>query len=296
MTRSLHHDGTLGPDALTCAAALAMVALASPASGAEPPRVAEPVAPRIESVTYRSAVLNRHRRFTVVLPDGFARERTGWPVLYLLHGRGRHDRSLIDDEGARAALLQARMVVVLPQGDDGWYINSPVQPLERHSDATAEAMAVAAARYGLSPEPSRRALAGWSMGGYGCVMTALENPGQFAALAPIIGLLDFPRSGLPDGFSYEVPAARFGTDPVVWAGLNPINRAESLKGTAILILTADRAFDRIMNEHFQARLTALAIPHRFEVLSGGHTFDIVRAALPHVIAFANETLVPAAGP
>ena len=66
-----------------------MVALASPASGAEPPRVAEPVAPRIESVTYASAVLNRQRRFTVVLPDGFVRERTGWPVLYQLHGRGR---------------------------------------------------------------------------------------------------------------------------------------------------------------------------------------------------------------
>jgi len=292
----LHHDRPASAEALACAVALAATALAPPAGGAEPAVTMAMVAPRIESVTYASAVLNRQRRFTVVLPDGFTRERRDWPVLYLFHGRGRHDRSLTDDDGARAALLRTRVVVVLPPGDDGWYINSPLRPLDRYADATDEVIALAEAQYGLSRDPAQRALAGWSMGGYGCVMTALNHPGQFAAVAPVIGLLDFPRTGLPADFSYEVPAARFGNDPATWAALNPITRAERLRGAAILIQTADHAFDRVMNEHFHARLDELGIAHRFEVLPGGHTFDVVRAALPNVVAFVNETLAPAGRP
>ena len=53
------------------------------------------------------------------------------PVMFLLHGRGRHHRSLIDS-AARAALLAAPFHIVLPQGEDGWYIDSPARPADRY--------------------------------------------------------------------------------------------------------------------------------------------------------------------
>ncbi|HCO23825.1 MAG TPA: hypothetical protein DIT97_12510, partial [Gimesia maris] len=80
------------------------------------------------------------------------------------------------------------------------------------------------------------------MGGFGCVRFAERHPGRFAAVSSIIGLLDFPRSGLPEGQSYKVPVDRFGSDEAVWKQFNPIHAAEKLKGTSVLIITADQAF------------------------------------------------------
>ena len=73
---------------------------------------------------------------------------------------------------------------------------------------------------------------------------------NFLCWHPFIGLLDFPRTGLPEGQSYDIPTDRFGTDPEVWASFNPINHIASLDETSILVVFADEAFDRTMNENF----------------------------------------------
>lgn len=244
---------------------------------------------RVRSITFPSAVLHADKTFCAVLPEGYADRPSPWPVLFLFHGRGRTERSLIDDPSAREALLAAPFITILPDGDDGWYINSPAQPENRYQDYMDEVLAEAARRFNLSPDPRQRALSGWSMGGYGCTRYAIDRPGQFAAVAPIIGLLDFPRTGLPEGQSYEVPEDRFTADAETWATLNPINQAESLRGSALCIITGTTAFDRTMNLNFARRLAELEIPHTLHVLEGGHTFDLVRASLPIVVDFITRT-------
>ncbi|MBX3179694.1 MAG: hypothetical protein KF886_20260 [Candidatus Hydrogenedentes bacterium] len=243
----------------------------------------------VRSITFRSAALHTNKTFCAVLPEGFAASAGPWPVLFLFHGRGRTERSLIDDPGARKALLAAPFVTVLPDGNDGWYINSPAQPEARYQDYIDELITVATDRLNLSTDPRRRALSGWSMGGYGCTRYAIDRPGQFAVVAPIIGLLDFPRTGLPEGQSYEVPEERFTADPETWAALNPIHQAETLRGSALCIITGTTAFDRTMNLNFARRLAELEIPHTLHILEGGHTFDLVRASLPIVVDFITRT-------
>ncbi len=46
------------------------------------------------------------------------------------------------------------------------------------------------------------------MGGYGATLFAAKHATHFSAVAPIMGLLDFPRGDLPAGQSYKVPLAR----------------------------------------------------------------------------------------
>lgn len=249
----------------------------------------ERLGPRIECVTFPSRILDHEMSFCVILPENYTHDRDDWPVLFLLHGRGRTHRSLIDDKAARRHLLKADFVVVLPQGDDGWYIDSPVNKEDRYSSYLAEVIDVAGRRYGLSDHPQDRGLCGWSMGGYGCVRYAVAHAGEFGVVAPIIGLLDFPRDGLPEGQDYPVPIETFGSNPDLWTRFNPLNEADKLQGSSILLITADQAFDRTMNEHFHNRLTRLKIPHEWIVLDGGHTFDVVRTALPLVIEHANRS-------
>jgi S-formylglutathione hydrolase FrmB len=244
---------------------------------------------RIECVTFHSRALGRGMAFCVVLPSDFTRERTDWPVLYVLHGRGRTCRSLIDDDGARGHLLRAEFVIVLPQGDDGWYIDSPVRADERYAAYLAEVMTTARRQYGLSGNPRRQGICGWSMGGYGSVHYAVTHPGEFGVVASIVGLLDFPRDGLPEGQSYSVPVKRFGGDAAIWRRFNPLLQAHNLSGSSLLIISADQAFDRTMNENFRERLRELGVQHTWVLLPGGHTFDVVRAALPLVIDHAGRT-------
>ena len=251
----------------------------------------EELFPRIEAVSLESASLKKTKRAVVVLPEEWqsikpAERRT----LVILHGRGRHERSLIDDKLIRQQLLDSGLFIILPDGDDGWYLNSPERKQDVYETYLEEVLAKVANKYDLPENGKQWAIAGWSMGGFGCVNFAERHPGRFAALSPIIGLLDFPRNGLPEGQSYKVPVERFGSDEAEWAAFNPLNRAEQLKGMSVLIVTADQAFDRTMNEHFRDRLTALEIPHQYVELKGGHTFPVVRAAIPLVLAHTQRVL------
>ncbi len=245
-----------------------------------------PAMERIDEVSFASASLGREMKVRVVRPA------TGGecPVLLLLHGRGRHRDSLLELPDTRDALLAADLWVVLPDGEDGWYMNSPVETGARYADHLDEVVAQVSARHSLPTDSRRWAVAGWSMGAYGAVRFAQRRPERVGAVAAVIGLLDFPREEtLPPGRNYTVPAARFGSDPEVWAANNPIRHVGRLRGKAILLITADEAFDRIMNENFSRALKSAAMPHEFVMLSGGHTLDVVRAALPSVLAFVRST-------
>ena len=252
----------------------------------------EELFPRIVAVSFESARLKKRKRAVVVLPEEWqsikpAERRT----LVILHGRGRHERSLIDDKLIRQQLLDSGLFIILPDGDDGWYLNSPLRKQDVYETYLEEVLAIVSEQYELPTSQKQWAIAGWSMGGFGCVRFAERHPDRFAAVSSIIGLLDFPRSGLPEGQSYKVPVDRFGSDEAVWKQFNPINDAEKLKGTSVLIITADKAFDRTMNAHFRDELIALEIPHQYVELKGGHTFPVVRAAIPLVLAHTKRVLL-----
>jgi S-formylglutathione hydrolase FrmB len=248
------------------------------------------IADRIEQVTFSSPSFGAKKSYSVVLPANYDAQKSDWPVLYLLHGRGRNDRSLIDDPVTREALLNASFVTVLPNGEDGWYLDSQVGSKHSYAKLLEETIHDAESRFHLSREPRKRAIAGWSMGGYGSMRFAVTHPQQFAMVATILGLLDFPRSGLPEGQSHSIPAKTFGTDEDEWKKINPLNSAEQLRGTAVLLITADQAFDRTMNENFHARLQQLKIEHEWIVLKGTHHIDVVKQAVPIVIDRVQRTL------
>jgi S-formylglutathione hydrolase FrmB len=240
---------------------------------------------RVRFAALPSAALGRPLPLAVVAPA--ETPAGGAPVLFLLHGRGRHHRSLLDSAAGRTALLAARCYVVLPQGEDGWYIDSPARPADRYGSYLEEVVAWADANLPVSRDRARRGLAGWSMGGYGAVRFAQAHAGQFGFVASIIGLLDFPRAeDLPEGQNYRVPTARFTADPARWRTLNPLPAVAALRGSAVTLVLATRGFERTMNEHFLAALSADGQTARVHRLEGAHEFPVVERALPLVLADA----------
>ncbi len=239
---------------------------------------------RIISGEFDSQVLGCKKAYSLVLPEKIEKAKT-IPVLIVLHGLGRNERTLIDDPVTQEILLNAPFACLMPDGDSNWYINSPATPENRYADYLDEVITHVSKKYNLSTDAAHRGICGWSMGGYGAMMTILHRPDDFAAVATIIGLLDYPRDDLPKGQSFKIPEETFGTDPQVWNTVNPIFKTQALQGHPVLIIAGERAFDWTMNKNFLAELKRLGIDHEWVVLSQGHTFASVQEGLPLVINF-----------
>lgn len=247
---------------------------------------AVPASDRISELRFHSIVLGREKTISVVAPV----KREDAPVLFFLHGRGRHHRSLLERPDSRNALLMANHWTILPDGEDGWYINSPEIPTDRYGDYLKEVIKFATTELGLTENPAHSAIGGWSMGGYGAVRYAEDHPGRFGMVVGLIGLLDFPRTEtLPEGQNYSVPTARFGSDPAVWTTFNPIHAVEKLAGSRLMLVTGSSAFDRTMNYNFAARARQAGVDTRVVELTGGHTIEVVAAALPIALQFMAES-------
>jgi len=176
---------------------------------------------RVDSLWSQS--LGARKQFAVYLPASYERERTRrYPVAYYLHGlwgdewnwvrQGRLDATLdsLTAHGTR------EMIVVMPDGDDGWYttwnslvtmadcardstrlrigITEPVAsrcvPWPHYDDYIArDLVARVDSAYRTRADRAHRGIAGLSMGGYGAVSLALAYPDVFSAAASHSGVL-----------------------------------------------------------------------------------------------------------
>ena len=275
MRRNLVSAWLLGVTTVCCLAEEAVVV----------PQIAQ-VEPRLWSCDFKSAALGGvAMRFLVVLPPGVALQSAPQPAIYFLHGRGRHERTLLENPLTRARVLASSCALVLPRGRDGWYVNSPVVPADRYADYVDEVQALTTRHFPVSRVPKERAIGGCSMGGYGAVYTACRRLDAFAAVASIVGILDFPRPAIAEpGQNYTVPA-RFGTDPKFWREVDPRLLLPRLRTVPLFIAYADHAAERQMNEAFLADAKELQMAVEIMRLSGGHTFPMVEQSLPAALAF-----------
>ncbi|ETK32430.1 hypothetical protein MPTA5024_29740 [Microbispora sp. ATCC PTA-5024] len=136
---------------------------------------------KVESLTYRSTVANEDRTALVWTPPGYDAGRAEpYPVLYLQHGSGQsytdwvemgRAKQILDHESLDGDLVP--MVVVMGNGN--------VSDFNR--ELLDNIVPAARARYNVSGDPSRQALAGLSMGGVQTLGLLKAYPGRFAYVA-----------------------------------------------------------------------------------------------------------------
>ncbi len=232
----------------------------------------------------RSDALGRTERFALHLPDGYRPDRAPpYPLIVFLHGAGRNHRTLLDIPEARSILRLSPCVLLLPNGGNSWWVDSPAKPDSRYASHLHELIRTVDRHLNVSSDPRRRGIGGWSMGGFGSANALADHPDRFGAWAGIVALLDFPTPAYPPESNHSVPAVLGKAD--VWERLNPIKRIAAFRGKRVFLLTAADAFDRKMNEAFARKLASLQIDHEFEVVPGGHTIEVVISALSKVMVF-----------
>jgi S-formylglutathione hydrolase FrmB len=166
---------------------------------------------------FLSDALGVRKHLVVYLPPSYERDATRrFPVVYYLHGLSGTETDWISKgsiDVAADSLFGAghpQMIIVMPDGDDGWYTTwvdqvayrtcadtlhaeSPdrycVQH-ERYDEYVAhDVVGYVDAHYRTLPDRAHRGIGGLSMGGYGATILALRNPDVFGAAASHSGVV-----------------------------------------------------------------------------------------------------------
>jgi enterochelin esterase-like enzyme len=195
---------------------------AVPASASDPPRVqdtasnvAQPdsnAAGKLQGTLlepeFYSTALNTQERYFIYLPPGYHNQGQKLPVLYMLHGAGGRGEWLGYDligkaDAGIASGKLPQMLIVLPQGDDGYWVNHQsggpkwgdylIQDLVKHIDST----------YRTQPDAKHRALGGMSMGGWGALYQGFTHPEEFGVVGAHAAALRQDLPFLPKGDQFN---------------------------------------------------------------------------------------------
>jgi S-formylglutathione hydrolase FrmB len=236
---------------------------------------------RMTELTFTTPALAAPVRVRVLVPrSAAANPGARYPALYLLHGSGGNEQAWtqLDAEQLTEGL---GVVVVIPDGGtDGWYTDWPggAQPQwERfHVDQLipwidAHEPTIAAR--------GKRAIAGFSMGGFGAMSYAARHPDLFVAASSFSGALDLgtPAGSAPSLVGVQ-PWGPWSGPAIAWRGHNPVDLAGNLRGMALSAYTGEGdGGDDIepvvfaQSAAFAARTAALGIPRTYvDYGAGGH--------------------------
>ncbi len=251
------------PSLASSVAALALVAAA--------PLAAQPHGQvRIES--FYSPALGVAKHYVVYLPPSYAKEaRRRFPVAYYLHGLTGNEGDWVTlgaiDRVADSLIAggMPEMILVMPDGDDGWYTNWAVERTitacladttvqsrsttycterERYEDYVAQDLVGHVdSAYRTLADRGHRGIAGLSMGGYGAVVLALKHADVFSAAASHSGVVSPLYAGArpftqPATYLTEMDSVRhrhrglwallgaaFGADTADWYARDPARLA-----------------------------------------------------------------------
>jgi putative tributyrin esterase len=191
--------------------------------------------------TLWSQSLGAKKAVVVYLPPSYKTSPgRRFPVAYYLHGLWGNESNWTK-QGAISVVMDSlvaaggpEMIVVMPDGDDGWYTtwnslvtvdacrkslpadHEPAEtycvPWQHYDDYIArDVVQWADKKYRTQPTRAHRAIAGLSMGGYGTMSLALEYPDLFAAAASHSGVLAPLYMG-PEPFDGHPQWARDGAE------------------------------------------------------------------------------------
>ena len=159
---------------------------------------------RIDCNAINSRVLKQVVHYCVMLPAGYDAPGTDhsalrYPVLYFLHGLGDNEQGLFKSGGWGLIedLRQQRKIgdflIVAPEGDRSFYINSADDKLRYSDFFLREFMPFIESKYRVQRERKDRGISGISMGGYGALRFAFAHPELFGSVSAQSAALESPR-------------------------------------------------------------------------------------------------------
>ncbi len=145
----------------------------------------------VENHQLDSKLMNRKMPYRLILPTNYKTlADKKFPVIYLLHGLTGHFSNWTDKTKIADYASQYDFIIVMPEGDDGWYSDSVSVTNDKYeSYIKDELISEIDKNFRTITERKGRFIAGLSMGGYGSVKFGLKSPEKFALVGSFSGAL-----------------------------------------------------------------------------------------------------------
>ena len=259
---------------------------------------------RLDTVQLQSRLVNVTLPYYVILPTDYRASRTTrFPVLYLLHGLSGHSKDWITRTNVADYAAQYRMIVVTPEGNDGWYVDSASVPTDKYETyILQELIPDVQKRYRTIEARYGRAIAGLSMGGYGAFKFALKYPGLFALAASMsgaFGVARYTEKETGSGAPWETLLRLFGpvgsqtrkvNDPFSLISEMPPVRISALPYFYFDCGTEDSAVIFNANRELDELMLRTRIPHEFRELPGNHSWAYWDTQVQEVLKIAAQKM------
>lgn len=272
--------------------------------------IAQPAGKVIEQRTLKSTILNRAVKYTVYLPADYDYSERSYPVVYLLHGYTDDNTGWLQfgeinryaDQAIAAGTIPP-MIIIMPNADSSWYINS-YDGKEKYEDFfVKEFMPSIEKTYRIKAEKKYRAVAGLSMGGYGTMMYALKYPELFVAAAPLSAavfdddaMVNMPSNNYEAAFGQLFGRGLQGKDRLNKAWYNysvlkivETKPADELKKVRYWIDCGDDDFLTKGNCLLHILLADKKVPHEYRVRDGAHNWTYWRTGITDALQFIGDS-------
>ncbi len=264
----------------------------------------------LEEKSVRSTILHKDVRYSIYLPADYQSSDRSYPVVYLLHGYTDDNTGWLQfgeiNRLADKAIAEGTippMIIVMPNGDSSFYINS-YDGKEKYEDFfVKEFMPEIEKTYRIKAKKQYRGVAGLSMGGYGTLIYTLKHPDLFAAGAALSAAVfdDTTIEEMPDGFWASAFGPLFGRDLKGKDRLTP-----TFYENSPLKIVADKPADDLKKVRYwidcgdddglskgncllHIALQEKKVPHEFRVRDGAHTWTYWRTGIIDALAFIGQS-------
>ena len=264
----------------------------------------------IEQQIVKSNILKKEVKYTIYLPADYSTSERTYPVVYLLHGYTDDNTGWLQfgeinryaDKAIAEGILPP-MIIVMPNGDSSWYINS-YDGKENYEDFfIKEFMPSVEKTFRIKAEKKYRGIAGLSMGGYGTLFYSLKYPQLFAAAAPLSAAVldDTAMVIMPDNNWDRTFAQLFGRGLKGKERLNnawynnsilkmvDTKSADDLKKVRYWIDCGDDDFLTKGNCLLHIAMVEKKVPHEFRVRDGAHNWTYWRTGITDALQFIGQS-------
>lgn len=249
-----------------------------------------------------SNILKREISYQVFLPADYNQGKDSFPVVYLLHGLGDHESSWY--QGSRLYYYTEKyseqlsdIIYVMPEGFNSYYVNRYNGRFNYMDMFTRELVPLIDSLFRTFPDPSQRAVMGYSMGGYGALILPSKNPDVFSISVPL------SMSFRTDDQYLAEPVSVFQYQWGSVFGGNEDNRfteyflenspfhyfSQEDPGLTIFIDCGDDEETLChTNDSLHCYLMDQGIKHEYRIRDGGHSWDTWNRSLPVSLKFISD--------
>ena len=269
---------------------------------------------KLVSQTLYCRTLGKEVKYNVLLPESYlsGSDSNRYPVMYLLHGYGDNPdawlgslniQRIADEQFKKGGCRE--IIYVMPEGYNSYYCNRYDGSFDYMKMFCDELIPLIDKRFRTVADASSRAVAGYSMGGFGALTLAMQHPELFGisiALSPSMNT-DSQYSALSqDGFNIQWGSVFGGK------GMAGTSRITSYyKSQCPLHLVADKS-QNFSSVHFfvdcgddeerlydgsgelHCMMLSRGINHEYRVRNGAHTTAYWTAAMPEALRFVESCL------